>query len=156
MDSIGSLLKRKREEMSLTLEEVSSKIKIRNYYLRLIENDELTEIQSQVYTLGYLKLYADFLGFDVDLIVKTYKASEKHSIVLEKVKNSNKIYSINKDTVLILSTFFSIVMIILYGMWYKHNFHSANIQKQTSEINNILQNLERNEILILESKNNQN
>src|SRR5919106_6873003 len=64
--SIGQRLKAEREDQRLTLEKVFEATRIRVQYLRALEEDDLSVMPSPVQARGYLRNYAEFLGFDVE------------------------------------------------------------------------------------------
>jgi len=67
---IGELFKTKRQEMNLSLKEVENAISIRMIYLKAIEEGKIDKLLSQVYSLGFVKQYATFLGLDGERIIK--------------------------------------------------------------------------------------
>ncbi len=73
MLTIGDRLKQMRLEKGLTLEQVSDVIKIRKRYLQAIETSDYDVFASTVYTKGFLKNYAVFLGIDADRAVALYR-----------------------------------------------------------------------------------
>ncbi len=66
MQTIGQRLKAEREEQRLTLEKVFEATRIRMQYLEALEADDLSVMPSPVQARGYLRNYAEFLGFDAD------------------------------------------------------------------------------------------
>src|SRR5271167_2240261 len=80
---VGDLFKLKRKEMSLSLKEVENSTSIRSSYLEAIEEGQIQEYISGVYALGFMKQYAQFLGFDLDELIRNNPAifrmpQEKH------------------------------------------------------------------------------
>ena len=61
---LGRMLKDTREGMGLSLQEVTRAVHIRPNFLQALEKGELSAIPGDVYARGYLKTYADFLGYD--------------------------------------------------------------------------------------------
>ena len=64
--TIGQRLKTEREEQRLTLEKVFEATRIRVQYLQALEEDDLSSMPSPVQARGYLRNYAEYLGFDVE------------------------------------------------------------------------------------------
>ena len=64
--TIGQRLKAEREDQRLTLEKVFEATRIRVPYLQALEADDLSVMPSPVQARGYLRNYAEFLGFDVE------------------------------------------------------------------------------------------
>jgi transcriptional regulator with XRE-family HTH domain len=65
-ESLGTLLRQKREALGLTLEEVERRTYIRQKYLVGIEADDHSQIPSVAQARGFIRSYASFLGLDVD------------------------------------------------------------------------------------------
>ena len=68
--TIGQRLKAEREEQRLTLEKVFEATRIRLQYLQALEEDDLSVMPSPVQARGYLRNYAEYLGFDVDRMLQ--------------------------------------------------------------------------------------
>jgi cytoskeletal protein RodZ len=80
MSNIGTILFSKRLEQGLTLEQVAEKLKIRAKYIQAIEEDlSLPDTPSPVYMLGYLKMYADFLGLNGQAVVDKFKYTQQQA-----------------------------------------------------------------------------
>lgn len=81
---LGDVLKLKREELSLSLKDVENSTSIRVNYLAAIEKGKIFSFLSSVYTLGFIRQYADFLKLDVKKLMqenpKIFKQyDEKHN-----------------------------------------------------------------------------
>jgi cytoskeletal protein RodZ len=72
--TIGQRLKAEREEQRLTLEKVFEATRIRIQYLQALEADDLSVMPSPVQARGYLRNYAEYLGFDVDQVLSELRA----------------------------------------------------------------------------------
>ncbi len=68
--TIGQRLKTAREDQRLTLEKVFEATRIRVQYLQALEDDDLSAMPSPVQARGYLRNYAEFLGFDVTRLLE--------------------------------------------------------------------------------------
>jgi cytoskeleton protein RodZ len=64
--TIGQRLKAEREEQRLSLEKVFEATRIRIQYLQALEEDDFSGMPSPVQARGYLRNYAEYLGFDVE------------------------------------------------------------------------------------------
>jgi len=67
--SIGRELRRRREMISLTLEEVERHTRVRAVFLKALEEGALDKLPSPVQTRGMLANYAAFLDLDTDAIL---------------------------------------------------------------------------------------
>lgn len=69
---LGEVFRSKRQEMNLSLKEVENATSIRMMYLQAIEEGKAQQFLSPVYSLGFIRQYATFLGFDPDALLKKY------------------------------------------------------------------------------------
>jgi|YelNatPaOPRAMG01_1025707.scaffolds.fasta_scaffold00119_26 cytoskeletal protein RodZ len=83
-ETLGQILKEKRLEKGLTLEDVYRKTKIPLSFLETIEADQLPEISS-VYIKGLLKIYCNFLGLDYYDLLKKFNYLESQGMKKESV-----------------------------------------------------------------------
>ncbi|MBS0649758.1 MAG: helix-turn-helix domain-containing protein [Verrucomicrobia bacterium] len=67
---VGAMFKSKRKELNLTLKEVENSTSIRSSYLEAIEEGRIQQFISGVYALGFMKQYANFLGIDMDTMIR--------------------------------------------------------------------------------------
>ncbi len=77
MKEVGDLLKEKRKELNLSLKEIENATSIRAGYLDAIEEGKIDQFVSGVYAQGFMKQYANFLGFDADDLVRQHPAAFK-------------------------------------------------------------------------------
>ncbi len=68
----GEILKNKREDLGLEIHEVAASLKISEEYISAIENDAFEKLPVPVYTMGYIRCYAAFVGIDAGSIVQYY------------------------------------------------------------------------------------
>jgi cytoskeletal protein RodZ len=90
MEPAGVRLKKKRQELGMTLEEAQKKTKIHLNILKAIEGESLTNL-SPIYLKGFLKIYCKLLGVDpseyiADYKEPSYKVSEKTKLKTVKAK----------------------------------------------------------------------
>lgn len=85
--SLGSLLRRSREERHIDLDEAARVTRIRRYYLEALENEEWGKLPSQVFVKGFLRSYAELLGQDKEMVRNLYlKASPSREHELHVLK----------------------------------------------------------------------
>jgi len=71
--SLGSLLRRSREERRIDLDEAASVTRIRRNNLEALENEEWSKLPSRVFVKGFLRSYAEFLGLDKEMVLDSYR-----------------------------------------------------------------------------------
>ena len=80
-ESVGSTLKQRRESRHLSIEQVAEQTRVRKYYLQALENDDLSAIPSMVQARGFLRIYAEFLGLNLDELSSTLRSAESQSSI---------------------------------------------------------------------------
>ncbi|HEX4465058.1 MAG TPA: helix-turn-helix domain-containing protein [Solirubrobacterales bacterium] len=74
MDSgVGTVLREARNRRKFELSEIEAATRIRLRYLRAIEHEEWDVLPGGVYTRGFIRTYASFLGLDGDRLVSDYR-----------------------------------------------------------------------------------
>ena len=76
MESIGETLREARHNKKASLEDAARATKIKLDILERLEADEFDQLAAPMYTKGFLKLYAEFLGLDASAIVDAYLKSQ--------------------------------------------------------------------------------
>ena len=71
---VGYTLRQEREQQNLSIEDIEQGTSIRVLYIEAIEAGEYDKLPGTVYTKGFIKSYAKFLGMDVDAVVKEFLA----------------------------------------------------------------------------------
>src|SRR5580704_12059493 len=75
-DALGQRFRAAREARGLALSDVAEKIRIRTVYLAAIEEDNWSAIGAPVYTRGFLRTYARFLGLDPEEAVAAFNLTQ--------------------------------------------------------------------------------
>ncbi len=71
-NSAGNILKDRRIHNGLTIDDVSRGTYIRATYIQAIEEGQYDVISGAVYTRGFIRNYANFLGLDGDDLVRRF------------------------------------------------------------------------------------
>ncbi len=72
LKKMGEKFRFKREEMNLTLKEVENATSIRMIYLQAIEEGRVDHFLSNVYAIGFIRQYGNFLGFENEKLTKEF------------------------------------------------------------------------------------
>ena len=67
-DTLGSLLKNRRQSLGISLDEISSELNLKVSLLQDIENNSLSLELASTYTRGYIRNYASHIGLSVDKV----------------------------------------------------------------------------------------
>lgn len=70
---VGTILHEARNRRKIELSEVAAETRIRLRYLNAIENEEWDVLPGGVYTRGFIRTYASFLGLDGERLVEDYR-----------------------------------------------------------------------------------
>jgi cytoskeleton protein RodZ len=70
---IGNVFREVRNRRKIDLSEVEAATRIRARYLRAIENEEWDVLPGGVYTRGFIRTYAAFLGLDGERLAEDYR-----------------------------------------------------------------------------------
>jgi cytoskeleton protein RodZ len=81
---VGRILAQAREQTGYSLFDVAATLRIRHALLRAIEEGRHEDLPGPVYAIGFVRTYAEFLGFDGDQMVARFK---QESTVVEKKPN---------------------------------------------------------------------
>jgi len=81
-ESLGKYLKRERENRKISLKEVSKQIKVREPFLRAVEEERGDLLPSVTYVKGFLSAYAKYLGLDSNEVILRYEAESKGEPVI--------------------------------------------------------------------------
>jgi hypothetical protein len=73
--SIGNVFREARNRRKIDLSEVEAATRIRVRYLRAIENEEWDVLPGGVYTRGFIRTYASYLGLDGERLAEDYRRS---------------------------------------------------------------------------------
>lgn len=83
---IGATLRKAREELGVTFDDVEDETKIRKRYLVALEREDYRSLPSPMYARGFLKTYANYLGLDGEGLSQELKRSSGG--ILEPRENS--------------------------------------------------------------------
>jgi cytoskeleton protein RodZ len=122
---IGSLLKQERIKQNKKIPAISRELRISEHYIHALEDGNIAALPERVYTLGFVRTYALYLGLEASFVVDRFK---KESLGLEP---SSKTYVLPEAylpqkgpsrRVLRLSFLFGLLLI---GGWLFYQFHTS-------------------------------
>ncbi len=70
---MSGILKERREALGRDIREIAQVTRIKGSYLRSIEEEDYGKLPVEVYTRGYIKEYAEFLGIPSDTALNPYE-----------------------------------------------------------------------------------
>jgi len=115
MLSVGKLLKDARERKKLTLHDVEKRIKVREQFIRALEEDQWGSFTSRIYVTGILKNYSRFLGLDERKILAFFRREyERIEEIKFKEKVSNTYFSSDSKKAIIGGFVFICILLVGY------------------------------------------
>ena len=75
---VGELLKNEREKSSTSIDTVANALNLRKIYLNALEAGDWTDMPGEVYALGFLRQYADYLHLDLSQSIEKLKSGHYH------------------------------------------------------------------------------
>lgn len=125
---LSELLSKRRRQLELELDSVERSTHIRRKYLELIEAGDYANLPNDVYSRGYVKNYAEELGFDTTEILKIYsRERHEYDMSLGSAGKTKKIaglkpigsqsYSITPRTILVALTSIFVLVMVIYVGW---------------------------------------
>jgi cytoskeletal protein RodZ len=132
MDSIGETLRQARHDRKISLEDASRATKIKIEILEKLEADEFNELAAPMYTKGFLKLYADYLGLSSQRLVDAYLKSQgglrrqglhlETEATLRSKKNRELQLPIGAVIRVVVALTAVVVVVMLgYQLWSRHS-----------------------------------
>lgn len=129
----GECLKRKREELSISIKEVAEKLKIKIGHLENLEKSDYKELPPDVFVRGFIKNYAQFVGLDSEKMISIYSREKNIANKIEGKSKKNE-GCLNKPptqnsaiiTPKIITALFSLLVLLTVGYYLWHQISSFN------------------------------
>jgi cytoskeleton protein RodZ len=111
--SLGEHLKAHREESGVSLEEIARRTRINLTYLEDLEEDRFDHLPAPIFTIGFLKQYADCVGLDPQEVVFRYRQALQSQGGAQQHSVSGKSWWSGKRSFLVVMTF----LVVLGLLW---------------------------------------
>ena len=139
MESIGEILRKKREEKDCSIEQVARDTNIANRFLMALESEDFTVFPGEPYLVGFLRNYSEYLGINPEEMVTLYKNMiiQEQPIPMEELLDTKK--RIPGKLILILSL---LIVVLCVGSYFiyrslvstKETVEETTDEETTSEI----------------------
>lgn len=116
---IGTILKKRRQSLKLSLTDVEIATKIRGKFLIALENSDYKSLSHDVYSKGFVQSYADFLGLNGRNIARQY-IKERGEMPDERPKSvapPTKGFVITPKLVIAAVALFVVAVVVAYLGW---------------------------------------
>lgn len=120
--SIGKILKAKRLESAISVEDSCAYLKVKKNDIEAIESDDFEKLSAHIYALGFVRSYAKFLKVETqieekvkNLLVKSNVENKEHLLVNI---GEDKKFSPNRDLLfnaLLVSILLFLVLLSIYN-----------------------------------------
>ena len=115
---LGESLRKARKRKNITIEQAEEETKIRSRYLRALESGSYEQLPGNIYGLGFLIKYADFLGLDKKSLVLQFKLEKKEGVRAVSFTREKHVkeprFSVTPKLLIFLSVILAIGLIFFY------------------------------------------
>lgn len=130
---VGNALRKQRLALCLSLSEVSKDLRIKEEYLREIENGRAEGLPGKVYLRGFVRSYAEYLGLDATHLSNTLELEKLSNLVSESVPPQTPFSLIQSPSGLVL-IIAGLIVVCVYATWSYLIVHPKHISPMTSDI----------------------
>ena len=136
MESLGAKLKEARLYKNLDIKDIVEETNISPVFLKALENEDFDKFPSEIYLLGFLRSYSEFLNLNPEKMIQTYKGyklAESETPLEELTKpTTNKLIIF-----LIKYKFFFFLLLLIFilflGGWFFKNYFLLNVDLTKGE-----------------------
>ena len=116
--SLGEILKSARKKKEITLDQAEEETKVRKKYLRALEEGRYDELPGNVYTLGFLVKYLEFLDLDEAKFTQRFKMECDQTVKEKRLMPTRRMkepfFFLTGKTIAVVAVFLVIVGILGY------------------------------------------
>ena len=131
--TVGECLKRKREELGISIKDLGDKLKIKTSYLEDLEENNYEKLPPDVYVKGFIKSYSELVGFNPEKMIELFKKEKEIENKVEsrnkKEKKYEKKFALKKYITItpkIITVFLSLLILSIIGYYFWHQLSSFN------------------------------
>lgn len=136
-DTLGDELRRERQKQGISIETVSKVLNIRPSFVEALENNDYSVFPAEVYGVGFLRSYGNYLGLKGDKVIQKYKEqiSKKDTDGILPVKAEKDVLPQKKLISISIVLVFVVLVVSLYiGQSDKSKFSTIQTQTTLPEI----------------------
>ncbi len=115
--AVGEILRRAREHYGQSLDQVERNLRIRAIQLDALEKGDISQLPGRVYAIGFVRSYAEYLGFDGDKMVSLFKKQSYGTAKPEKNLSFPVPASESKLPAMPFAVIAAVVGVILIAVW---------------------------------------
>ena len=126
----GTILKQKREELGLTLEQVASRLRLRRSIIENIESNQFESEQVATFTRGYLRSYARVVGIEESVVLCALDDNgeaqhQEHEMQSFSQKTSQEKHD---NRIMILTWGISAIIVGISCVWWWQNQENTAVE----------------------------
>lgn len=132
---VGTLLKRKREELGYSQKQVADRLRLRLTVIEQIDNNQLATDQVATFTRGYLRSYARLVGVDESLVLAALDdAGDAQHQEQEMQSFSRKTKTEKHNSRIMLITWGVFIIIIgISSLWWWQNQRDNSLSQSVND-----------------------
>jgi len=111
--TLGEKLRKTRENLGLTYDDIEKVIKIRKKYIRAIEEGDYNSLPPDVYMRGFLKNYSKVLGIKESKVLEMYEKERGAVDNIKQAKKTSRIKPLKSPKIIITPRTFFIILMVL-------------------------------------------
>lgn len=135
MGSIGETFRQARLDKGVSLAEAERDTRIRRKYLEALEAEDYAALPAPVYSRGFIRTYASYLGLPAEAMVDLYnqaRAREERPVLQPALPQIERPSVITlRHVVTALGAIGVIVLLALFGTWYNSAQESIRQAEQS-------------------------
>ena len=137
--SIGMVLKQVRESKSLKVSDISQRLRISERYLHGIESMDAASVPEKVYTLGFVRSYAQHLGVDPEKSLVQFKAEMYDAKSFGPEKNLKILTPIDRThmpskKIMAFSALVLFSFLVVWGYWNQQKASNLVVEDEFSSL----------------------
>jgi cytoskeleton protein RodZ len=132
-NDIGAMLLEARIAKNLSVEDICNAIHLSEKQVQALESNDFSKLPEPVITRGFIRNYANFLGVEVEPLLKRYRSmvpQEERSIVVKA--NVNEVMSQHQHQPWLLYVLGSILVLLFLTAWFYY-MDSVKTPEETSQ-----------------------
>lgn len=135
----GTLLKNKRESLGMTQKQVADRLRLRVSVIEDIENNRFESQQVAIFTRGYLRSYAKFVGLDEKVVLVALEQTadvkpKEQDIEMQSFSRKTK-HEKHNSRIMLLTWVIAIVIIGISAAWWWQNRQENSLAQVVAEAN---------------------
>lgn len=116
--SLGDVLKSARKKKEITLEQAEEETKVRVKYLRALEQGRYDGLPGNVYAIGFLSKYADFLELDKEESIRRFRLergeSQYESKLMPERRIKEPLFFLTPKIIMVLAVTLALIGVLSY------------------------------------------